>query len=436
METHASCGGHRLAAALPQGHPLASFVIRLALSGLSWLSKYGQVPASEADAPDGLLLTGATGFLGMELLARYLKRGERTIYTLVRAASDAQADLRVRQLLESLVDDPDEYAGRVHPVRGDVSRSNLGMSSARREHLAEHVGEVVHCAASVSFDISLQRAREVNVHGTRRILELAALCDRRGGLRGLSHVSTAYVAGAQRGVFAEHDLPPREGFRNAYERSKAEAEQLVRDWAQRLPLQIFRPSIVVGDSRSGWTPAFNVIYGPLRAFACGTYTAVPGRRAAPVDVVPVDYVADAIISLAGRPGTVHHLTAAAAAATLGEMIELACAHFGRRRPVLVSPALYRRVAHPLLMMRANERQRRGLRRSEAYFPYFDARVRYDDAQARVGLAPLGVQVPPLADYFARLMQFAEDCEWGRRAVPRKDAIVRAQSARADSLALV
>src|SRR5436190_5856563 len=111
-----------------------------------------------------------------------------------------------------------------------------------------------------------------------------------------------------------------------------------------MPVQIFRPSIVGGDSLTGYTTAFNVIYSPLRAFARGTYAAIPGRASAPVDVVPVDYVADAIFGLAGRPSTVHHLTAGEQAATLGELVKLATGYFERSRPRMVSPWLYRRVA--------------------------------------------------------------------------------------------
>jgi long-chain acyl-CoA synthetase len=74
----------------------------------------------------------------------------------------------------------------------------------------------------------------------------------------------------------------------------------VREHAERLPIQIFRPSIVVGEAETGWTPAFNVIYWPLKAFARGAYLAVPAKRSSPVDVVPVSFVADAIFELSRR----------------------------------------------------------------------------------------------------------------------------------------
>jgi long-chain acyl-CoA synthetase len=292
------------------------------------------------------------------------------------------------------------------------------LTAARREQLAEAVTDVVHCAASISFELPLQAARDINVEGTRELLELAAMAQCRGGLDSFSHVSTAYVAGDWRGSFGEDDFAAGQRFRNTYEQSKYESELLVRQHATTLPVQIFRPSIVVGDSRSGFTTAFNVIYSPLRAFARGAYAAIPGRASAPVDVVPVDYVADAIFGLAGRPGTVHHLTAGERGATLGELVELAASYFERPRPRMVSPSLYRRVAHPLLVRRAKDGRRRALQRSEVYFPYFDARVRYDNARTQAALRPLGVEVPPIAGYFDRLMGFAQATEWGRKPLTR------------------
>src|SRR5204863_308093 len=105
--------------------------------------------------------------------------------------------------------------------------------------------------------------------------------------------------------------------------SVVEADLVVRERAPELPVQVVRPSIVVGDSRSGWTPAFNVLYTPLRAFSRGAYPMVPARRSSPVDVVPVDYVADSVLALAGRAGQTHHLVAGQRASSVGEIIDLA-----------------------------------------------------------------------------------------------------------------
>jgi len=376
---------------------------------------------SHGQGRGGVLLTGATGFLGMELLARYLERSDRTVYTLVRAESDEAAGARLHAVLDDLFGDAQAHARRVVALRGDLCQPGLGLTAASRERLADAVSDVVHCAASISFELPLREARDINVEGTRRLLEFAAFAQCRGGLRSFSHVSTAYVAGDWRGPFGEDDFAGGQRFRNTYEQSKYESELLVRRHATALPVQIFRPSIVVGHSLTGYTNAFNVIYSPLRAFARGAYAAIPGRPDAPVDIVPVDYVADAIFGLAGRPGTVHHLTAGERAATLGEVVRLATTYFERPRPRMLSPALYRRVVHPLLVRRAGGSRRRALQRSEIFFPYFDAHVRYENARTRAALRPLGIEVPPIGDYFHRLMAFADRSDWGRRPVARAEA---------------
>jgi thioester reductase-like protein len=366
-----------------------------------------------------ILLTGATGFVGMELLARYLERTDRDVFALVRADDDAQAEARVRDTVARMLPDPEAFADRVVPVRGDVTKPGLGMAPRRRAELADVVGEIVHAAASVSFTLPLDESRTINVEGTRHVLALAELAARRGdGLRRLSYISTAYVAGDRRGRFGEDELDVRQQFRNAYEQSKFEAECLVRDHMSRLPIQVFRPSIVVGEEDSGWTPAFNVIYWPLRAFARGAYQVIPARRSAPVDVVSVSYVADAIFELArldDGAGETYNLAAGDQATTVGELIELGARYFDQPPPRPVPPRLYERLVHPLVVRRAARRKRAALEASTVFFPYFAMRVRYDTSRAAARLQGTGVRVRPVGEYFERLMDYAVAADWGQRS---------------------
>lgn len=378
--------------------------------------------ATRRARPGGVLMTGATGFVGMEVLARYLERTRRHVYALVRAADDAHAATRLGQAVRARFGRADAHRGRVTAVAADIERPELGLDAGRRDWLAEQVSDVIHAAASVSFSLPLDRSRAINVEGTRRLADLAELCRRRGGLERFSYVSTAYVAGTHAGEFAEGDLDVGQDFRNPYERSKFEAEQVVRARGDRLPLQVFRPSIIVGERPTGWTAAFNVLYTPLRAFARGALPALPGRSSSPVDVVPVDYVADGIFELSNQPvakdGETFHLVAGPQATTVGRLVELSARHFGRRRPLLIAPAVYRRVLHPLLVRRGEERRRRALRRTEVFFPYLSMRVRYDDRRARERLEPAGVRVTPVERYYSRLIDFAIRAQWGRRPVDR------------------
>jgi thioester reductase-like protein len=386
---------------------------------------------------DGVLLTGATGFVGMELLARYLERTDRRVYALVRGANERDVTARVKRTLLCLFGADHPYARRVVAVRGDITRPGFGLGG-KLDQLAERVSEVVHGAASVSFQLGLEDMRQINVEGTRRVLEFAERAQARGGLRRFSYISTAYVAGEHAGCFSEDELDVGQRFRNGYEQSKFEAEQLVA--GARLPVTVLRPSIIVGERDSGWTQSFNVLYWPLRAFSRGAYVALPARREAPVDVVPVDYVADAIFALSQSPeaeGATYHLTAGSNATSVGELVELAAAYFRRPAPRLISPGVYRRVVHPLLLQAVrDERSRRALSRSEVFFPYFEMAVTYDDRRSRVALRGTGITPTPLPRYFDQLLEFALAAEWGRRSIPRAGLVRPAAAFPYDRLAQV
>ena len=369
-----------------------------------------------------MLLTGATGFVGMERLARYLERTDRTVYALIWGRDQAEAEARLRDTLDSLFEDAGPYHERAVAVRGDICAAGLGLDRARREALAPDVTEIVHSAASVSFSLGLEESRRINLDGTRRMLQFARECPR---LRRFGYVSTAYVAGTHAGAFSEDQLDVGQDFRNAYERTKFEAEQLVRAAGERLPVQVFRPSIIVGERSTGWTASFNVLYTPLRAFARGALPVLPARRSAPVDVVPVDYVADAVFELCQRPlakdeGPVSHLVAGPRATTVDRLVRLAAAQLRRRPPLVLPAALYRRLLHPVLLRRSDARRRRALRQLEAFFPYFTMRVRFDDRRARANLEPRGIAAPPVDRYFHRLVGFAQRARWGRAAPPRAE----------------
>lgn len=281
----------------------------------------------------------------------------------------------------------------------------------------------MHSAASVSFSLSLNESRRVNVAGTQRVLALAELAGEHGGFERFDHVSTAYVAGTHPGCFHEHDFDVGQDFRNAYERSKLEAEYLVR--TNDLPTTILRPSIVVGDRHSGWTAAFNVLYWPLRAFARGLYQAVPAIPSAPVDVVSVDYVADAIHALSEDPdaiGGTFHLTAGSQASSVAELTELASRYFNRPPPRVMPPEDFATYASEISGL-----QRTALEQGSIYFPYFAIDTVFDDARARARLEPAGIRVSPLAEYLERLLDFATRTRWGKRPLSRVEALVLADA---------
>jgi thioester reductase-like protein len=368
-----------------------------------------------------VLLTGATGFVGMELLARYLERSQRRVITLVRADGSDGARARVDGVLENLFGSrAHEHRHRVTAVVADMTLPGMGLAARVRDQLAERVTTIVHSAASVSFTLPLQEAREINVAGTRHMLEFAELARERGGLECYGHISTAYVAGNHSGRFYERDLDVGQAFHNSYEQSKFEAEQLVRSHTD-LPATILRPSIVVGDQRNGWTAAFNVLYWPLRAFARGLFTAVPAIPTAPVDVVSVDYVADAVHALceSGRSaGATYHLTAGPNASTIEEIAGLASRYFRRPQVQVLPPAEY--AALPA----CGAAEQSAIQAGAQYFPYFSIGTVFESEATRARLEPEGICASPLRDYMERLLDFATRSRWGKRPITRVDAFAR------------
>jgi long-chain acyl-CoA synthetase len=356
----------------------------------------------------------------MEVLGRYLESSDERIIAPVRARDDRAAAERIRATLRELFGiRARRYEGRVEAIAADLTKPGLGLRKGRQAELAGRVEQIIHSAASVSFALPLDEARAINLEGTRRMLELAELAHERGGLKRYAHVSTAYIAGDYCGLFHEHDHDVAQAFRNSYEQSKFESEHLVRSRPD-LPTTILRPSIVVGDRRSGWTAAFNVLYWPLRAFARGLFPAVPAVPTAPVDVVSIDYVADAIYALCKSDsgiGRTYHITAGEHASTVGELVEAASRYFKRPPPRVLAPGDFDTYAEGL-----TEIQRSMLVESSIYFPYFACATEFDNCRARARLAPAGIDASPLTAYLERLLDFATLTRWGKRPVSRVEAL--------------
>ncbi len=259
-----------------------------------------------------LLITGATGLVGSQVLTRMLRADPAMrAYALVRSESSGRDLLREIGVL----------ADRVIPVRGDLRRRWLGVDYAVRRLLTREVTLVVHAAADTSFSRPLAEARAVNTEGTR---ELLSLCRAIGSLRRYSYVSTSYVAGRALGLILERDNGVEPGWVNAYERSKYEAEKLVRgsslDWV------IFRPSTIVCDAVSGTISQVNAVHRALKVYNRGLASMMPGDRDDTLDVVPADYVSDAIARVTLDPrasGETLHLCAGAGAISLGELLDAA-----------------------------------------------------------------------------------------------------------------
>jgi thioester reductase-like protein len=365
-----------------------------------------------------ILLTGATGFLGMDALARLIERDRDDVVVLVRASDDEAARARLDGVLARLYDELPDGAARVSVVRGDLLEAGLGLSDADHSRLVASVDRIVHCAASISFDLPLADARQVNVHGVERVIELAREIAAAGSLRRLVHVSTAYVSGRHAGAFGEDDLDLGQEFRNTYERSKNEAEQLLRaaGASEDLPLAVARPSIVVGHSLSGWTSAFNVLYWPMRAFERGLLQEVPAREDSIVDFVPVDYVTAGVLALLDDEAAVgtYNLVAGELALSAGQLVALHASLTGRE------PVRFVEVGGDGTNSAEGGALPAG---AETFAPYFDVRCRFSDTRAQALLANAGVEKPDPREYLGQLLAYAQATNWGKRAGTREGAFL-------------
>jgi len=367
-----------------------------------------------------VLLTGGSGFVGRELLWRLARSPEVRTICLLRAADDAAAAGRLAEILDHAQPTPltAEERSRCSAIAGELTMENLGLAARCWQQLATSVERIIHGAASVDWAMPLEMARAINVEGTRRVLELAEAAKESGVLTRFDYLGTCHVCGQRQGLILESDLDGSAGFFNNYEQSKFEAETLVR--RSRVPFCIFRLPMVVGDSRTGYASTFKVMYWPLKLLSRGALWVVPADRRGVVDLAPVDYVCDALEALSRDPaqrGRTFHLAAGAGrASTIGAMLDLAVGSFGVRPPVLVPAPLFDAAIRPLLYLVTWGKKRQQLRKGKVYRPYLAFRATFDTTQVRTALDPLGIEPPPVRDYFQKLIDYAIASNWGKRGV--------------------
>jgi thioester reductase-like protein len=370
--------------------------------------------AEAAGVGDNVLLTGGTGFLGGEIAKRILERHPRTrLVLLVRSTARETAPERVEKLLARMfgLADAARYAGRVEVVEGDISLRGVGMDSERRARLAERVDHVIHCAASVRFDMPLDVARRDNTEGTRNVL---AFAERLPRLARFDYIGTAFVAGDRRGLIREDELDVGQRFSNSYEQTKMEAEKLVRAFATSHPTAIYRPSIVVGDSKTGETTTFQGFYQALllyrRLYARKLIVLLPADPNTPLDLVPVDYVVDALFALIGSKksiGGCFHLTSGPGnTCTTDEILKMLAEFTGVKQPPYVSKRAYERVLRPILKTILFWDSRVDVaRKAEIYMPYAWSNLIFDKTRTDAVLEGSGITTPHARSYFVKLLEY-------------------------------
>jgi thioester reductase-like protein len=286
-----------------------------------------------------IFLTGATGYIGAHVAANLLQDHGAGLNLLVRARDPHEAEVRVWQALQLHLDFPRFYEylqTRVRIFRGDLTSPQFGLSRDDYDRLIHTTDSVIHCAASLNRK-SEKSCLNVNLRGTLEVVQLAMRVHYYHGLRRFSHVSTVAVTGKRHNevVTEDNSIDWNRSDYDPYARTKKFCEHMIRQLLPEVPLTIFRPSIVLGDSRRAETTQFDMVKAFV--FLAGL-PVLPFRAQDQIDIVNVDFVADAIATLHQKPNPAHdtyHLSSGRESQTFRELTAALAAAQHKRGPVFM-----------------------------------------------------------------------------------------------------
>ena len=343
-------------------------------------------------------MTGFPGFIAGRLVERLALEGAR-FRLLVQPAFMERARADVSRIVEKTGARADGF----RLAEGDITREDLGLSASDLEEARRESTVVFHLAAVYDLGVARDVAERVNVEGTRNVNAFAKSVR---NLRRYHYVSTCYVAGRRTGVILEGELRHGAGFRNNYEETKYLAELEVDALKSELPVTIHRPAVVCGDSRTGETAKYDGVYyliNYIRLFPAALSLANIGNRDVRLNVVPVDFVVEAMAALARDELSAGQTVQLAdpAPLTTEELFDVISRNLAGRVSLFTVPAP---VVRASLNVPLNEKVT-GLPRVGV--PYFFLKQTYDTARAAALLAPHGVACPRFPDYAAALIDFVE-----------------------------
>lgn len=357
----------------------------------------------------GTFLTGATGYIGSYLAAALLEKHGDELNLLVRAENREEAQQRLWHSLQLHFDFPAfrEYLStRMRIFCGDLTSPRFGLGDEEYELLAATTDSVLHCAASLNRK-SEKSCLNVNLRGTLEVIQLARRAHDTHGLRRFSEVSTVAVAGRRSNELVTEDAAidwERSDY-DPYARTKKFGEHMVRELLPDVPRTIFRPSIVLGDSRRGETTQFDMV----RAFVfLGRLPVLPFRPDDCVDIVPVDYASDAIVTLHQHPRPNHeiyHLSAGVNSESFRELTAALAAARGKLKP-LFWPELerpFRGIVERLSRRRDNLGYAASL--LKVFLPYLVWNTVFDNTRV---VAELGRAPAPFSSYCFPLFRYAKE----------------------------
>jgi thioester reductase-like protein len=370
-----------------------------------------------------IFLTGSTGYIGAHVAANLLNDHGASLNLLVRARDPHEAEERLWRGLQLHIDFPAFYEylqTRIRIFRGDLTSERFGLSTDDYDRLVHTTDSVIHCAASLNRK-SEKSCMNVNLRGTLEVLNLGMRVNHYHGLRRFSHVSTVAVAGQRQDevVTEDNSIDWNRSDYDPYARTKKFCEHMIRQLLPEVPKTIFRPSIVLGDSRRAETTQFDMV----RAFVfLAGLPVLPLRSKDRVDIVNVDFVADAIATLHVKEKTqfdTYHLSSGRESQTFRQLTESLAAAQDKRGPIYL-PFLQKPFTSSVNAL-SNRKSAigRGAALMKVFMPYLTFNTVFDNTRVTT---ELGRRPVPFSQYSYPLLKFSRETnftypyrEWSAQA---------------------
>lgn len=344
------------------------------------------------------LITGFPGFIAGRLLREVLAYEPEGNFVFLVESRFAD---RARRRLEHVERDFPEFEGSWEVRKGDITEEQLGLEAEEFEELTERIGVVWHLAAVYDLAVAEAVAYRVNVQGTIHVLDFCEAC---GDFRRLNYVSTCYVSGERTGTVYEDELDEGQGHKNHYESTKFWAEVEVQRRRDEIPTVVFRPGIVVGDSRTGETDKYDGPYYIFKALQrVPDWLPIPnvGEGKAAVNLVPVDFATEAMAFIGlrdGADGSVYQI-ADPHPMRARDIFALVLDCMGKAPPVGSIPAQI-----PDFALR-NSSLEEFFDMPREVLVYFNHGARYDSSNTQRVLEGTSIRCPHLSTYMQTLVDY-------------------------------
>ncbi|MGA8036003.1 MAG: SDR family oxidoreductase [Candidatus Acidiferrales bacterium] len=356
-----------------------------------------------------ILLTGSTGYIGAHIAANLLADSAEPLNLLVRARDEQEARERLWRSLQLHLDFPSfrEYLdSRIRIFRGDLTDAKFGLADDGYAQLVQATDSVIHCAASLNRK-SEKSCLNVNLRGTLEVIQLAQRARDHHGLRRFSHVSTVAVAGQRSNEVVQEDSSidwARSDY-DPYARTKKFCEHMVHQLLPDVQRTIFRPSIVLGDSRRPETNQFEMV----RAFVfLAGLPVLPFRPTDKIDIVNVDFVAGAVAMLHQKPNpehTIYHLSSGTNSETFSQLTDALAKATGKRGPMFV-PKFEKSTSTMVNALAGKAGKIGGLANLlKVFLPYLVWNTVFDNTRATT---ELGIKPVPFSEYSYPLLRFSRE----------------------------